>query len=127
MALRQVTNRLGHELRLFQSYTSGTTVYESNRELSARQRCADANVSTAATGQTHNTSPTPRPALTCCQMFFTLSTSKVHAIGDYPDMIKTFGTTDSVSTQTVSLYHHLSIRFIFDYQRPSRGNYFIGV
>lgn len=33
---------------------------------------------------------------------FNLSTSKVHALGDYPNTIRWLGTTDSYSTQRVS-------------------------
>jgi hypothetical protein len=34
---------------------------------------------------------------------FNLETSKLHALGDYPEMIEMVGTTDSVSTQTVNI------------------------
>lgn len=45
-----------------------------------------------------------------------LQTYKYHALGDYPNAIRRFGTTDNYSTQTVSLYsvghkysdHHFS-------------------
>lgn len=37
------------------------------------------------------------------QKYFNLEMSKLHALGDYPEMIETFGTTDSFSTQTVSV------------------------
>ena len=33
-----------------------------------------------------------------------LSTYKYHALGDYPDLITHFGTTDNASTQTVGLF-----------------------
>lgn len=45
--------------------------------------------------------------------FFNLETSKLHALGDYPEMIETFGTTDSVSTQNVSLSIILVTYFLF--------------
>ena len=34
---------------------------------------------------------------------FNLQTYKLHALGDYPSMIRRFGTTDSYTTQIVSL------------------------
>jgi hypothetical protein len=33
-----------------------------------------------------------------------LSTYKYHALGDYPDLIARFGTTDNASTQTVRVF-----------------------
>ncbi len=33
-----------------------------------------------------------------------LSTYKYHVLGDYPDLIARFGTTDNASTQTVSFF-----------------------
>lgn len=37
------------------------------------------------------------------QKRFNLSTYKYHAMGDYPEMIHAFGTTDSYSTQSVGM------------------------
>jgi hypothetical protein len=34
---------------------------------------------------------------------FNLQTYKIHALGDYVEAIKTFGTTDSYSTEVVSI------------------------
>lgn len=80
-------------------------VYETPKEVATRQRRA-------------RTRARPRAALALdsdCfdeadaaipgrqRKYFNLETSKLHALGDYPEMIKTFGTTDSVSTQTVCL------------------------
>jgi len=35
-----------------------------------------------------------------------LQTYKYHALGDYPNMIRRFGTTDNYTTQTVGLIHN---------------------
>lgn len=37
---------------------------------------------------------------------FSLGTYKLHSLGDYVQMIRAFGTTDSYSTQTVSLFKY---------------------
>jgi hypothetical protein len=104
-ALEHTTTKLGHELREFRRYTSEMEVYETPKEVTTRQRRA-------------RTRARPRAALALdsdCfdeadaavpgrqRKYFNLETSKLHALGDYPDMIRTFGTTDSFSTQTVSL------------------------
>jgi hypothetical protein len=43
----------------------------------------------------------PRPARDLKHKSLNLNTSKFYALGDYPDTIRRFGTTDSYTTQTV--------------------------
>lgn len=43
----------------------------------------------------------PRKRPTSLRKQLNLSTYKYHALGDYPDLIATLGTTDNASTQTV--------------------------
>lgn len=104
VALERTTTKLGYELREFCRYTSEMDVYETPKEVTTRQQRARKRAR-------------PRAALAidpdCFEeadaavpgrqrMYFNLETSKRHALGDYPDMVKNFGTTDSFSTQTVS-------------------------
>ncbi|KAG6909309.1 hypothetical protein DXG01_001108 [Tephrocybe rancida] len=51
---------------------------------------------------------------------FSLSTYKVHALGDYYSAIRTFGTTDSYSTETGELEHRVPKS---NYKRTSRKFY----
>ncbi|PSS31922.1 hypothetical protein PHLCEN_2v2303 [Hermanssonia centrifuga] len=51
---------------------------------------------------------------------FSLTTYKTHALGDYPAMIRMFGTTDSYSTQTGELEHRRVKRF---YGRTNKQNF----
>ncbi|KIK11947.1 hypothetical protein PISMIDRAFT_121797, partial [Pisolithus microcarpus 441] len=50
--------------------------------------------------QTNNQSGGPRPKV------FNMLTYKIHALGDYVQTIKLFGTTDSYTTQIVSDFHN---------------------
>ncbi|KAJ3768539.1 hypothetical protein FB446DRAFT_608422, partial [Lentinula raphanica] len=56
---------------------------------------------------------------------FNLNTYKFHALGDYPWTIRTFGTTDSYSTQLVRVINELLN--IFSYYIAPRVNWNIGV
>lgn len=53
----------------------------------------------ASTGQRSNGAAAGQPSK---RKLFQLTTYKLHAMGDYVSQIKTFGTTDSYSTQSVS-------------------------
>lgn len=103
-ALKHTTTRLGHELREFRRYTAETEVYETPKEVSARQRRTRTRARPRAALAPDSdcfdeVDAAIRPRQRKC---FNLQTSKLHSLGDYPEMIETVGTTDSVSTQTVS-------------------------
>ena len=101
--LRHTTTRLGHELREFCRYTSEMEVYETPKEVTARQRRtrkkARPRAALALDSDCFDEIEEAKPAKQ--RSYFNLETSKLHALGDYPEMIETFGTTDSFSTQTV--------------------------
>lgn len=93
--LSNATTKLGHELRQFQSATKDLEVFETSRELSARQR----QVAKQAQHQPIVTEPHVEIKRRQCKL--NLNTPKFHALGDYVAAIAQYGTTDSFSTQTV--------------------------
>lgn len=94
----QVTTSLGNTLRQFEKKMC--TVFETReleQEWAARQRRQEKN--TAKGGARPDAAPgnnTRKPK------HFNLKTYKHHALGDYVSTIRTYGTTDSYSTQPVS-------------------------
>jgi hypothetical protein len=93
--LSKVTTSLGDKSRKFAAQTcSGFETYELERERAAclqrQQKNAEAKSETSGN---HMRKPKP----------FNLKTHKFHALGDYVATIRWFGTTDSYSTQPVSL------------------------
>jgi hypothetical protein len=98
--LDELTSDLGYHLRRFESDTcSAYHTYELKREMKARQRKQVHQQRTInATTQGKNNPSCGRMPKT-----FNLQTYKVHALGDYVEAIKTFGTTDSYSTEVVSI------------------------
>ena len=98
------TKELGDKLRHFSSHTCPAfQTKELPSETAARGRRQVADDKTRAlsgkrpTKQPQNQGNLAKPAKT-----FSLSTPKVHALGDYPSTIRWLGTTDSYSTQRVS-------------------------
>jgi len=90
------TTRLGKAFRKFsQDCCSKFTTYDLPRETAARARRRGAQA--AKTGATSNTASKGHQPRT-----FNLSTYKLHALGDYVNAIREFGTTDNYSTQVVS-------------------------
>jgi hypothetical protein len=88
---------LSRQLREFREFTCAAfATIELPKEKAARYRRftkhAGSNVSPESSG--------PRAKK------FNLSTYKFHAMGDYVRTIKLFGTTDSFTTQIVSLFHN---------------------
>ena len=79
---------------------------ETDREYKARRRAAEQRMSRKCASNVQSTSEGGKRPKT-----FNLLTSKFHALGDYVNMIKMFGTTDSYSTQIVriSMTGHLCI------------------
>jgi hypothetical protein len=53
--------------------------------------------------------PVQRQTLTSRRKDLNLSTYKYHALGDYPDLVSRFGTTDNSSTQTVCHFSKIHI------------------
>jgi Sec-independent protein translocase protein TatA len=95
--LSEVTSRLGDELRAFQDATAKMEVYETTREFNARQRQA------AARAQRNQTTVNNPPQMTRKLCKLNLNTPKFHSVGHYVAVIAQYGTTDSFSTQTVSV------------------------
>lgn len=95
--LRQETVRLGKELRMFQKdVCSRYETYETPKEAASRVRAAASRMESAgAPANVEGISTRKRRT-------FNLSTSKIHALGDYVEEIVAYGTTDNFSTQLVS-------------------------
>ncbi|KIM61801.1 hypothetical protein SCLCIDRAFT_25468 [Scleroderma citrinum Foug A] len=55
--------------------------------------------------------PTSSTSSTACPKSFNILTYKFHALGDYSRSIQMFGTTDSYTTQTGELAHHMIKKF----------------
>lgn len=93
--LKTSTKRLGQYMRHFKSYTCKAfhTIELPNEETARRRRRA------AMDPKRRQTSDAAKEAKT---KGFNLSTYKWHALGDYANTIRRYGTTDNYSTQTVS-------------------------
>jgi hypothetical protein len=100
--LDHATTDLGQQLRSFQTETCAKyDTHELKREAEARQRrqagqglVPNSTESTSREIGTSNHRKTKK---------FNLQTYKVHALGDYVDTIKMFGTTDSYTTAIVCI------------------------
>ncbi len=77
----------------------GFKTFETDREYNTRRRATELRVSR----QHGNTAPSNNLSGKR-QKTFNLTTYKLHSLGDYVVAIKTFGTTDSYSTQIVSVF-----------------------
>jgi hypothetical protein len=104
-ALEDSTTRLGQLLRHFQStMCTAYETYELPSEEAARGcRTATTGARTSHYGPSEDAEnlakKTKRRRL---QKVFNLSTYKVHALGDYAQAIRLFGTTDGFTTRVVS-------------------------
>ena len=100
--LTQVTTTLGNTLRTFQEQTCAAfPTRELQREQIARIQRQEKSAATAEPGSSNekvqklgNSARQPKQ--------LNLRTYKFHSLGDYPYMIRRFGTIDSYSTQPVS-------------------------
>jgi hypothetical protein len=111
--LSQVTVSFGTRIRAFQEKTCAAfSTKELERELSARVRrqakkaAAETNLN-AQKGKKAMTKTSSQPQKSSSgrqPKQFNLNTYKFHALGDYCNTIRRFGTTDSYSTQAVSLF-----------------------
>lgn len=89
--LDDATRKIGAEFRKFATKTcSAFNTRELARETEARQRRQQRNGATTV-------SSSPRPKK------FNIQIYKFHALGDYADTIREFGTADSFSTEPVSI------------------------
>ena len=93
--LETSTKRLGKILRLFVSDVCNDfpTVELPQEETARKRRMAQANPKGKQMAEQGS-----RKTKT-----FNLTTYKLHALGDYPNTIRQYGTTDNYTTQTVSL------------------------
>ena len=97
--LDNVTALFARALRHFKEVTCPCfNTIETDREYNARRRGAERRMSR----QQANTVTEQLPGASGKRpKTFNLLTSKLHALGDYVETIKVFGTTDSYSTQIV--------------------------
>jgi hypothetical protein len=104
--LSSVTTSLGNSLRTFEEKTCAAfETQELERERAARQRRQ-----TSATNQaSESRRPTAPNSNARKQKKLNLRTYKLHALGDYVNSIRRFGTTDSYSTQSVSIQMMLCV------------------
>jgi hypothetical protein len=100
--LDKLTTTLGSQLRSFQKHTCADfKTYELNKEASARQRRHSKKKTKTETKKTakmkgkESTNPSRK------MKSINLVTYKIHALGDYVDTIRMYGTTDSYSTELV--------------------------
>lgn len=99
-ALEASTTRLGAALRKFESVTCAkyaTKDLPSEEAARGRRKAAMAEKNGVSTGTKGANGPRNEPHI----RKFNLSTYKLHALGDYADYIRQYGTTDGFSTQTV--------------------------
>jgi hypothetical protein len=97
-----VTTSLGHSLRTFEEKTCAAfETRELERERAARQRRQEKSATNGMSESKRTTAPNSKARK---QKGLNLMTYKYHALGDYVDTIRRFGTTDSYSTQSVSIY-----------------------
>ena len=116
-SFEQLTAPLGEKLRLFAgNITQNFVVKELPRETAAKARRATANLKKVTKGKepakkapvkstkgkqsAKKSAKGKRPEK---QISMSLLTYKLHALGDYVDTIRRYGTTDSYNSQTVSI------------------------
>ena len=93
--MERLTMRLAEQMRKFTSETCPAFVTkELRREAESRRRRQ------GPAKATHSPPSDVRQPKT-----LNLQTYKIHALGDYPNQIRMFGTTDSFSTQSASFHY----------------------
>jgi hypothetical protein len=98
--LEKVASDLANRLRRFVFDTCPCfPTKELRREADARNRRQQRQNSGTVASQSQNSSARRPKGLN-------LQTYKLHALGDYPTHIRMLGTTDSYSTQSVSIVRH---------------------
>ena len=102
--MERLTVRLAQQMRNFTSETCPSFVTkELHREAESRRR---RGVQEGPAKSTHSPALNARRPKT-----LNLQTYKMHALGDYHNQIRMFGTTDSFSTQSVS-FHYAALRLL---------------
>jgi hypothetical protein len=103
--LDESTKAFGKEIRRFQSHTCS---FFDTRELpqeeaarSRRQKKTKGSINLSNTSPLAPAQSTATSSAGTKKKLFNLILIKLHALGDYVKTIKTFGTTDSYSTQPV--------------------------
>jgi hypothetical protein len=100
--LDESTKAFGKQIRRFQSYTcSFFDTRELPQEEAARSRRQQKKKSTNLLNPSPLVPAPATPSAGTKKKLFNLILIKLHALGDYVKTIKTFGTTDSYSTQPV--------------------------
>jgi hypothetical protein len=103
--LDESTKAFGKEIRRFQSHTcSFFDTRELPQEEAARSRRQKKTKGSINLSNTSSLAPAQSTATSSAgtkKKLFNLILIKLHALGDYVKTIKTFGTTDSYSTQPV--------------------------
>jgi hypothetical protein len=108
--LSHVTTSLGNSFRLFVGETCAAfQTRELERERVTRQRRQEKTAVQKATGSSRK----PKQ--------LNMNTYKYHSLGDYVETIRRFGTTDSYSTQPVSI-HLMSNKFCSMFLARTRLN-----
>ena len=110
--LTQATIAIGQELRSFKGWTREFNPVELPQETAAREHRKSKKNASQKADATSNPVSQNRPTSAGSEKklptrpkvkHFNLLTYKLHALGDYVQTIKDFGTTDSYSTQIVRL------------------------
>ena len=104
-----VTTSLGNSLRTFEEKTCAAfDTRELECERAARQRHQEKSATNVTSKSKRAMAPSSNARK---QKKLNLRTYKHHALGDYIDTIRRFGTTDSYSTQPVSVYMMFCVIF----------------
>ncbi len=126
--MEAVTVQLGQSLRNFQEKTCCKyATKELKREESARVRKSargkKSAVSKSSSSGKKKAASKPATVTTGKQSkFLNLNTYKDHALGDYVETIRQYGTTDSYSTEAVRLcFHFPSVPFDFRFIADGTG------
>ena len=93
--LEDLTKLFGALIRRFTQETSSIATIETPKEAEARCRHTKSTAPGSETVTASTAAPTRKPKK------LNLLTYKFHAMGDYPEAIRYFGTIDSTSTQRV--------------------------
>jgi hypothetical protein len=114
--LEEITTKLGDQLRFFANETcSAYSTVELPCETAARLRRKAKNAQGIASNTEETSGGTRR------KKTFNMNTYKHHALGDYVQAIRTYGTCDSYSTEAVcgSLYMFPTLIFFLGGARTS--------
>ena len=104
---RILTSTLGKSVRIFiKEVCSQYHTTELPKEMATRGRRE------AALAKNSDTPKASKKRRTSLRKELNLSTYKYHALGDYPDLIARFGTTDNASTQMVRSFFFSKIRSV---------------